>query len=1394
MADRINVAEKGGGAPGRGARTSLLPSWFKEEAGALRKAFFTLPKHMAELSGIRRSLPELIAASLVLNLLGLALPFTLLQVYDRIIPNTALDTMTALAVGIVIAVSLESALRVTRSAVTGWVSGRFEHLASKAAFAALLTQPLTEFERKGTGAHIEALNAIHALKEFYAGQGFLVLFDLPFAMVFLVMMALFGGQLVWVPLFLIAVFSVAALKIGHDMRKALSDRNRCDDSRINFIIETLIGIHTIKALGLEASMCRRHERLIEAGAQADFAVTDLASKSQSLSLLFSHLTTILVVAFGSVVVIDGRMTTGVLAACSLLAGRCIQPMQAALDRWTRFQTARLAEERLADVLKASGGEADAAALGRGAGDCAGREEPDGESYGAELVLEGVLSSPIEGGHILNGVDLRVAAGETIGVVGENGSGKSTFLAAIAGLEPISGGRVLIDGRDAAEMTEAEKSKLISLVPQKPEMFKGTVLENLTLFEPGRADAAKALAKEIGIDRFVSRLPLGYDTTIGDGSQDGMPMGVRQLISIVRALAKKPRLVLFDEANSSVDGAGDQAVRALFERIRGETTVILVTSRPSMLSLAGRRLELRGGKIGEPAAPSQPGAPSKDTFSPPAGEPLPAWKRSLLSGDARSALLGEVEAASSFGRCLSTLLTELKWTGDARHFAEALPHFQNKLDDAAFLNVMAHLGYSNATQEWRGRSVDPRVLPCLFIDADGRPSVLRSRAHPDLGIDAFNPEDGTTKVVDASDLFGTAHFFSTTTAAAGGWFRQTIARFHGLFWALLGQSLIINLLALGVPFFTMSVYDKVIGNGDVGMLFAFLAGVLIVVVGDEALRGLRSKAAAYVGARISCIAGTLVFERTLMLPLQLTERASVGSQLSRFKDLESFRDFFGGGIAMIIVDLPFILLYVVFLVAMGGYVALVPLASLLVFAVALMGLMPVVRRKVQAGGKAGTRRQEFIVESLLKMRPLRQVGLGPAWAARYRDLVAESAMAGYGSAGVSSAIAALSQALVVLSGMATMTVGVVLVVSGSMTAGALIASMMVVWKILGPIQTGFSLVQRFEQTRGSIRQLEALHGLKIETDGRPASNTGLMLTGAVVFDRVSLRYSNDAYPALLGLSFEVKPGQVMAILGPDGSGKSTVLKLVAGLYAPQAGSISIDDLDLRQIDPVELRKAIGYVPQTPQLFFGTIAQNLRLAQPTASDEELQEALALAGVWQEVDSLPAKMGTRVGDSRSNRVSSSLVQGISLARAYLRRSPVLLLDEPMTGMDVEGDRRFKEFIAAVKGRTTVLMVTHRPSHLGLADVVMVLDKGVVREIGTAEEVRAKLFKAPEPPKPAVDVKPAGVEAKPAAVETKPIGADAKPAVVEAKTTAIRIVSTAEAAPKGDKGAATEEPGGAK
>ena len=688
-------------------------------------------------------------------------------------------------------------------------------------------------------------------------------------------------------------------------------------------------------------------------------------------------------------------------------------------------------------------------------------------------------------------------------------------------------------------------------------------------------------------------------------------------------------------------------------------------------------------------------------------------------------LGGFTAASDLAACLLPLLKALGWKGDPRNVAEALPHFANDLDLTGLRNVMATLNYSSRPERVTVDEIDPRLLPCLFLPDRQHAMVVKSNR--DGAIEIFDSAQGESRPLDDPHIRGTAYFFTPMTSDTGplrgGWFRGVLDRFRPLFWQAFFVTLFLNLMSLGTPLFVMNVYDTVIGTGSIPTLLAFSIGVGIALVFDTILRTVRARILAFIGARLDNIMGNNILQHILSLPPGFTERATIGAQVARIKDFESVREFFTGPLATVFMELPFAFFYFAVIFWLGGVLALVPVLGTLMFVLGGILVMPVVRKNVAIAGRAASRRQEFLVETLGKMRAVKLSAGEQNWLKRYRDMSARAAYGGFKNGVFAAVITGGSNALIVSSGMATIAVGVLGVIEGTMTTGGLIAAMMLVWRVLSPLQTAFTLIQRIEQVRGSITQIDSLMNIKPERDPRAMVAPLKNLKGRVSFSRVSLRYSNEADPALVGVSFDVEPGEVVAVTGRNGSGKSTIIKLILGLYAPQAGSIRIDNSDIRQIDPIELRHAVAYVPQVCNLYFGTIAQNLRLAVPTATDADIRWACEMADVWDEIQALPRGLDTRVGDGSSDHLPTSFVQKLSLTRAYLKRSPLMLFDEPVNGLDFEGDRQFMQAVEFFRGQSTIFMVTHRPSHLRFADRILVFDGGYLRLAGPAEEVRARI-----------------------------------------------------------------------
>ena len=250
-------------------------------------------------------------------------------------------------------------------------------------------------------------------------------------------------------------------------------------------------------------------------------------------------------------------------------------------------------------------------------------------------------------------------------------------------------------------------------------------------------------------------------------------------------------------------------------------------------------------------------------------------------------------------------------------------------------------------------------------------------------------------------------------------------------------------------------------------------------------------------------------------------------------------------------------------------------------------------------------------------------------------------------------------LMTIAGVSVLGLGTIAVIEGSMTIGALIATMALVWRVLSPLQSSFISFTKFQQTLTAIKQINQLMHLKVE---RHSGQSGLMLTGLkgrIVVDRISFRYGPNQDPALLGVMFDVQPGEMVAIIGNTGSGKSTLLKTIAGMYHPQAGKLSIDELDMRQLNAMDLRRAIAYVPQETHMFHGSIAQNMRLNNGLATDEELEIAAKDAGVYEDILRIPDGFDSRIGDKTSDRLPPGFMRALSMARAFVSSANILFIN---------------------------------------------------------------------------------------------------------------------------------------
>jgi ATP-binding cassette subfamily C protein LapB len=519
-------------------------------------------------------------ASFAINLLALALPLSIMQVYDRVIPNHSLATLAYLFLGLSLAIAIDYVLKTSRSALLSWHATQFVEKVENEGISRFLQAPNGAFERDPAAVNLNRYAAAAALADYHSGQAKLVAIDLPFVGIALIVMTIVGSTMVLVPAVLFFIFAALAIARAREFREILDSRTAQDNRKYDFIAEVLAGIHTVKGLAMEPQMQRRFERLQQAVAETTMASILTGQANQTSALLYGSISQLIVVAIGGAQVINDQLTMGALACCTMLSGQILQPLLRAISLWTEKESVdhRRAEVRLLLDLPAV--------------ELAPRDLPNVvgniQFEKATFRYEGAASLA------LGVVDLSIKAGSMIGIKGQDGSGRTTLLKLIQGdIEPTSG-RVTVGGISTTEPNFLAVRRCIAYVGAAPVIFSGTIMENLTLFSPEKRDFARKMSQLTGLESIINLLPDGYETMLGRGIGDDLPMSTAQQVNIVRALTNRPRVLALDEANMVLDAIAEPALIRALERLRGHLTVLVVTHRPSVLALCDRLMILEDG--------------------------------------------------------------------------------------------------------------------------------------------------------------------------------------------------------------------------------------------------------------------------------------------------------------------------------------------------------------------------------------------------------------------------------------------------------------------------------------------------------------------------------------------------------------------------------------------------------------------------------------------------------------------------------------------------------------------------------------------------------------------------------------------------------------------------------
>ena len=526
---------------------------------------------------------------------------------------------------------------------------------------------------------------------------------------------------------------------------------------------------------------------------------------------------------------------------------------------------------------------------------------------------------------------------------------------------------------------------------------------------------------------------------------------------------------------------------------------------------------------------------------------------------------------------------------------------------------------------------------------------------------------------------------------------------------------INIFGLLTAIFTMVVYDRVVPNNAFASLLALTIGLIIVVLFDFVLKLLRAYFVDFAGAQIDRDVGETVFGRLLAMRLEL-RKGSTGSLIGLMRELEALREFFASATLTALVDVPFALITLAAIALIGGKIVLVP--ALIMPIVILVGWLtrPALDRLSAKALSEGMQKQSVLVETVGSIEIVKAVGAGPLLARRWRDALIRQSHSAMRQRLIGTAAVTFATSASTISYAGVVIYGVFLIADHALTSGGLIACSILSGRAIAPLTQIAQLLSRLSATRTAYRQVSAM--MELRTEGPGEGLVPKQMEGRIEFRNVSFRYPGGSERAIDGISFSIAGGEHVALVGRVGSGKSTVARLILGLYPPEDGLVMIDGSDLRQMNPIALRSFIGAAMQESTLLTGSVRENILLGRSDVDDVEMVRVAEISGTHHFIGQLANGYDLKLAD-RGEGLSGGQRQSIAIARALVGKPPIIVMDEPSSAMDGQTETALLQRLAEELQGRTLILVTHRPSLLALVNRVIVIEQGKVAADGPRDAV---------------------------------------------------------------------------
>jgi ATP-binding cassette subfamily C protein LapB len=551
----------------------------------------------------------------------------------------------------------------------------------------------------------------------------------------------------------------------------------------------------------------------------------------------------------------------------------------------------------------------------------------------------------------------------------------------------------------------------------------------------------------------------------------------------------------------------------------------------------------------------------------------------------------------------------------------------------------------------------------------------------------------------------------------GWFWRVFFKSWRIYRDVLLASFLINVFALTSPLFIMNVYDRVVPNNAVETLWVLLAGVLIIFAFDLVLRVLRGYFVDISGRRADIELSAMLYQH--VLGIRMANRpASVGAFANNLDEFESIRNFITSATITTLIDLPFVFLFMFVIWYVGGTLVMVPVIVIPLILIYALVAQPGIKRTSQQMAQAAARKNATLVESLVGIESVKLQGAESRQQHKWEQAIENISLWSVRSRLLSASVVSVAIFLQQMATIGVVAYGVYLIAEGSLSLGGLIAAVILTSRVLAPMAQVASLATHYHRAVSAMKTMTSILNLPVERDPEKEYLVLPEIRGEVEFEKVSFSYPEQAAPALDNVSLKIQAGDRVGIIGRTGSGKSTIGKLIAGLYRENSGFVRVDGIDVRQLDHAELRGSIGYVPQDVTLFGASMRDNILLGNDSATDDRLIRAAELSDAISIVRQHPSGFDMAVGE-RGLSLSGGQRQAVAIARAILNDPPIVIMDEPTNSMDSLSESNLKHNLESYLKDKTFILITHKTSMLDLVDRLIVLDKGRVIANGDKQDV---------------------------------------------------------------------------